>query len=116
MLTITIRIKTLGYEDVNSTDISRKLSTLGHAAWQRSTLLLEYQSQEHEEVFHLLNAADDWVQAVTLEEVEANYGHGMVSYVGGYEADRRVVPLSRARRRPVLNRNCFALTPERKSE
>lgn len=76
MLTITARIETLGYEDARSKDISNKLSVLGHATWLGSTLFFEYRPQEHREVFNLLNSADDWVQAVALEKVEANYGHG----------------------------------------
>lgn len=76
MLTVTIRIGTLEYEDAHSTDISDKLGALGRVVWQGSTLLLEYEPQEHQKVFSLLSSADDWVQAVALESVEANYGHG----------------------------------------
>lgn len=76
MLTVTVRIETLGYEDAHSTDISNKLGALGRVTWQGSTLFLEYEPQGHREVFNLLNSADDWVQAVALESVEANYGHG----------------------------------------
>lgn len=76
MLTITIRIETLGYEDACSTDITSKLVALGHITWQGLTLFLEYQPGQHREVFSLLNSADDWVQAVALVKVEANYGHG----------------------------------------
>lgn len=76
MLTVTIRIETLGYEDDCSTDITRKLVALGHITWRGPTLFLEYRPEEHRKVFSLLNSADAWVQAVALEKVEANYGHG----------------------------------------
>lgn len=76
MLAITIRVETLGYEDAHSTDISNELSAFGPVTKRGPVLFLEYEPQEHYRVFNLLSSADDWVQAVALEKVEANYGHG----------------------------------------
>lgn len=77
MLTISIKIFTLPYEDFTSTDITEILRAYGNIT-QRSEneVVLEYDFRNHAAVRETLSAADDWVQGVELCSAEAEYGFG----------------------------------------
>lgn len=80
MLTITVRIETLGLGTRAAEDICSALSYLGQVAWCSPTAFLKYDHTNHEAVCRLLDSWVGWVKAAALEEVEANFNHSGYGY------------------------------------
>lgn len=77
MLTVTVKFDVRGLGTVAVGDICSALSYLGQVSRHGTTVLLKYDHTYHEAVCYLIDPWTDWVKTATLEETEANFGHGV---------------------------------------